>query len=119
MHNETRIQRVKVNATRPKMVDTFQNPLRQEHGERDKPSKMASGISSNYDESIGRNVFILYPTSYIPGQRLIEAVSGEKFAEYEPMVSPNHWSSIVCAYYPLPDSNTSRVKIGAPSAIMR
>ena len=32
---------------------------------------------------------------YIPGPRLIEAVSGEKFAEYEPMISPNHWSSIV------------------------
>src|SRR5882762_5103654 len=77
------------------MVGTFQNPLRQEHGGRDKPPKMASSKSSNYGGTIVRIVFITCTIAYIPSLRLIGAVGSEKFAEYEPVVSPNYWSTIV------------------------
>ena len=62
----------------------FQNPLRQEHGERDKPPKMVSSKFSNNGKIIGQNVLILHPIGHIPSPRLIVAVNNEKFTEYEP-----------------------------------
>ena len=62
------------------------NKTRRLGQKRDKPPKMASSKSSNHSEIIVRNVLTLYSISYSASPRLIEVVSGERSAEYEPVI---------------------------------